>query len=411
MNTFLRPHYGHGCFADLPQVVRYFLTGAQRPDALANLPVALLRRYDAVILLLADAFGWRFYERFAERTPALQRFVQHGVVQRWTAQFPSTTAAHLTCLHTGLTPGQSGVFEWQYYEPTLDAVIEPLTFALAGDKRPGLLQQMGAQPALLYPPTTLYQQFQRLGITSYAYQLRDYAYSLYSQWILRGAQIQPFFTLPEALVNLRQQLERATAPTYFVLYFDKIDTQGHYYGPESAQMDTEIESFFFCLERALMQPLAKQQRNVLLILTADHGQVEVDPATTIYLNTDARLAGLQDYLRTDRRGRILPPGGSARDPFLYVQTERLDDAQHLLAQRLAGQAVVHKTQTLIDEGYFGPLPVSPTFLGRVGNLVILPHVGESVWWYEQGRFEQRFYGHHGGLTRAEMEIPLALFAF
>jgi hypothetical protein len=29
-----------------------------------------------------------------------------------------------------------------------------------------------------------------------------------------------------------------------------------------------------------------------------------------------------------------------------------------------------------------------------------------VWWYEAGRFEQGFYGSHGGLTREEMETLL-----
>ena len=43
---------------------------------------------------------------------------------------------------------------------------------------------------------------------------------------------------------------------------------------------------------------------------------------------------------------------------------------------------------------------------RVGNLVILPYEHESVWWYEPDRFDQHHYGHHGGLTRPEMETVL-----
>jgi hypothetical protein len=45
-------------------------------------------------------------------------------------------------------------------------------------------------------------------------------------------------------------------------------------------------------------------------------------------------------------------------------------------------------------------------MGRVGNLVILPYAHETVWWYQKGRFEQNFYGSHGGLSREEMETLL-----
>lgn len=76
-----------------------------------------------------------------------------------------------------------------------------------------------------------------------------------------------------------------------------------------------------------------------------------------------------------------------------------------MTKRLEGKAEVVKTEWLIENGYFGP-EISSQFRARVGNLVILSHRYESVWWYEKDRFEQRYYGHHGGLTPQEMEIPL-----
>ena len=33
-------------------------------------------------------------------------------------------------------------------------------------------------------------------------------------------------------------------------------------------------------------------------------------------------------------------------------------------------------------------------------------IHESVWWYERDRFDQHYFGHHGGLTRPEMETVL-----
>ena len=102
---------------------------------------------------------------------------------------------------------------------------------------------------------------------------------------------------------------------------------------------------------------------------------------------------------------MLVPGGSPRDMFLYIQDGMLDEAQAVLALGLSGKADVIQTDELIRQGYFGPT-VSKAFRQRVGNLVILPYRYEAVWWYEKGRFEQKFCGHHGGLTPQEMEIPL-----
>jgi hypothetical protein len=44
----------------------------------------------------------------------------------------------------------------------------------------------------------------------------------------------------------------------------------------------------------------------------------------------------------------------------------------------------------------------------MGQLIILPFRGESVWIHEPDRFEMKYLGHHGGLTPQEMEIPLGL---
>ena len=102
---------------------------------------------------------------------------------------------------------------------------------------------------------------------------------------------------------------------------------------------------------------------------------------------------------------MLVPAGSPRDMFLYIKDERLDEAQAFLAKRLDGKADVVKTDSLIADGYFGT-EISSRFRERVGNLVILTYRYESVWWYEKDKFEQKHYGHHGGLTPQEMETIL-----
>ena len=132
------------------------------------------------------------------------------------------------------------------------------------------------------------------------------------------------------------------------------------------------------------------------------------PATCVYVNQIAEFDKLAPLLRTNRAGAYLIPGGSPRDYFVYVKAGAVDEAQAILSRALAGRAEVVRVADLAAAGYFGQTPPSPTFLARCSELVVLPYAGESVFWYEKDRFVQKYYGHHGGLTRAEMEIPLLM---
>lgn len=384
---FIIPQYDSGGFAGLPARIR---------EACAS------GKYDAVILFLVDGFGWRFFEKF-QGEPFLKRLSNSGEVEKLTAQFPSTTAAHLTTLHTGLPVGESGVYEWFYYEPQLDRVIAPLLFSFAGDDERDTLKGL-VKPDKLYPSQTLYQEFGKLGIDSHVFGVREYTPSTYSNMVMKGAKLNSYKTFAEALVNLGRLLESSKNPAYIHFYVDTIDSLAHKYGPTAPQTEAEIEAFLLVMEYFFARVFSGK-KNILFLLTADHGSSEVDPKTTIFLNKDKRFKDIERFLKTNRAGNLLVPAGSARDMFLYIKEDFLDEAQEFLSTRLAGKAEVVKSAWLMENGYFGP-EVSVKFRGRVGNLVILSHRYESVWWYEKDKFEQRFYGHHGGLTPQEMEIPL-----
>ena len=139
-------------------------------------------------------------------------------------------------------------------------------------------------------------------------------------------------------------------------------------------------------------------------MTADHGQVEVSPSNTYYINK--RLPEILPYLKTNRKGIPLAPAGSARDMFLHVEEQHIETVLSLLQERLAGIAEIYRTEDLLAQQFFGLQEPSPTLLARLGNIVILPYMHETVWWYEEGHFAMHFRGHHGGLTPDEMEIPL-----
>ena len=388
--NFVKPRYDSGGFASLPQRLFALLTAPQK--------------YDAVVLFLIDGFGWRFFEKFQD-APFLKYVTRLGQVEKLTAQFPSTTAAHLTTLHTGLPVGEHGIYEWIYYEPTLDALIAPLLFSFAGTSQRDTLKTVGAKPKRLFPTTTLYQLLRKQGVTCTIFQHREYTPSSYGEVVFSGAGCLGYKSLPEALVNLATALAKSTSSAYYVLYNEKIDAISHEYGPDSPQTSAEIRVFLMTMQSIFLKALSGSRKKMLFLLTADHGQSETDPRTTVYLNRETRFTGLEQFLRRDRQGDLLVPAGSARDFFLYIKDGLVDETQTFLAARLEDRAEVRKVAELISEGYFGP-QLSPRFRARLGELVILPYRYESVWWYEKNKYEQKYHGHHGGLTPQEMEIPL-----
>ena len=386
--TFIKPRYDASGFASIPDRIKnVFASG----------------NYDAVVLLLVDGFGWRFFERFQD-APFLKRIARHGQIEKLTSQFPSTTAAHLTTVHSGWTVGQHGVHEWIYYEPLLDAIIAPLLFTYSGMWERDLLKPTGIQPELLYPRGLFYPELKQMGVESFVFGIREYTPSTYSSAVMKGAELRSFKTFSEALINLKLLLEEQTQPTYVYLYLDKIDTLAHDYGPAAPQTEAEIETFLLTMEH-YFERVFKGKKRILFLMTADHGQTEISPQTTIYLNTNPGFVGIQRFLKMNLKGQLVVPAGSPRDMFLYIKDDLLEEAQSFLSSRLEGKADVVRTEFLIDHGYFGP-EVSSRFRERAGNLVILPYRYESVWWYEKGKHEQRFYGHHGGLTPQEMETVL-----
>ena len=118
-------------FAAIPATVERLLTGAPGGLPQSLLGAAAPERADRVAVVLLDAFGMRFVERHADH-PLLRR----AHVAPLASQFPSTTTAHVTTMHTGTPVGTHGLYEWNVYEPALDAVITPILYAHAGELVP-----------------------------------------------------------------------------------------------------------------------------------------------------------------------------------------------------------------------------------------------------------------------------------
>jgi hypothetical protein len=386
------PRYDGGGFAALPATVARLLGVGEGGVALDGLPTPARH----VVLVLLDAFGWRFFTRHGDH-PLLRRF---EVVARLTTQFPATTTAHVTTMHSGAPVGEHGLYEWNVYDPTLDALVTPLLFAYAGDGARDTLLRAGIEPTAVLPSmTTLYDRLTAAGVSCHVFEPAAFAPSTYDRVLAHGAQIHPMQDLPAGLADVAATLRAADGPAYAYVYWDDPDTTGHLHGPSSREFAAVTAR---CLD-AVDAGLRALPEGTVLLLAADHGQVDVDPATTVYVNE--AWPELPALLARGARNRVLAPAGSARDLFLHCRPETVAEVADGLARRLGEHATVHRVPDLVAAGWFGP--VGERLRARLPELCVLPAPGETVWWRERHRFDMRFRGHHGGLSEDEAQTQVA----
>lgn len=395
----LKPIYSDYSFANIPATAHRLLAGETigpliPPDAFGGAYPAP----EKVVLVFVDSFGWQFWQRYLDRFRILREVARNGVLTPISALFPSTTSASVTTLNLGLLPARHGIYEWNMYVPAYGEVIQSLPFALLAEG-PGTAARCGYAAEHLFAerPPTAHERLAASGIASFQIAHRSYAGSPYNVIASKGATILPYSTLAEALVTLDGLLADHTGKAFINLYWGGLDTAAHVHGPGSVVHDAEVIAFWSALDQLLGR---RQKPGTLWLFTADHGHIAVPASET--LNVNERWPELARWLARSPSGAPIWPCGSPRDMFLHLAPEHGQAAKALLEEGLAGIADVMTVDAAVAAGLFGPGPVSAEVRRRLGDLLVLPHLGHFVWWREPGLIENRMNGHHGGLAAEEL---------
>lgn len=333
-----------------------------RFDELPGLIEATLAEHARVVLIYFDAFGWRFLDRHADHP-----LFAGAEVARWSSCFPSTTTVHSTTIHSGLSLGEHGLYEWNVFEPRLNRIVTPLWFCFAGDERPGTLADVGFTAHDLFPEQTFYRRLQP--VPSHVAMPAGIAHSPTSKVLLQEATVHPFDDKGEGLARLCGALV-AEERAYGSIYFPDADALMHSVGPDAPEVAELIDEHLSAIAAA------PWPEGTFVLLTADHGMEGISPERTTYVNVV--WPELAQHLATGADGKPLAPAGSCRDLFLHVLPERLEEVEARLGELLAGLAEVRMVETLLAEGVFGP-NVTDALTSRLANLVVLPAPGEAAY--------------------------------
>jgi hypothetical protein len=403
---FLYPSYAKNCISNIPGTVLDLFDVQNKKS---RLPIDVDNgngEVNKVVLFVLDGFGYNQFLRYYKDHKFLANLAEKGDVFPVTSVFPSQTTNALTTLNTGLTPQEHGLFEYYLYIKEVDMIVSTLSFEPLGSKRRNVLIEKGFSPKLLFNGNTIQNTLREAGVKTFVHIYTGYAYSPYSTVLFDGSTVVPNLKSSDLIVNLRKNLEKTKGPAYFFVHLSNLDTIAHEYGPDSYEYGAELSVISYLLNKELVQKIDHTKaKETLVLVTSDHGGVNIVPQDTTYLNEFPQVV---KNLQCGKGGKRVLPTGSARDVFLHVRNDKLTETKDLLAQKIGGKAKIVETKEAIKNGLFGLGDVGSEFFDRAGNLMILPYRNETVWFehFKDRRLNLR--GHHGGLNEEEMLVPLAI---
>lgn len=384
MTTFPCPDYAGGSLVNLMASLRgaFDAPAAEYPET-GLLPAAELRRARRVVLLLIDGLGMEFLLR----QPADSVLRRH-LLGRIDSVFPTTTAAAVTAVMTGVAPQQHAITGWFMWLRELGMVTSILPFrSRAGGcdlDRAGLT----VQPLLGAPPL-----FAGLACSSAVLSPARIVDSAFSQAGCGPARRIGYRDLDDMFARLSGLVGAADGPRFIYAYWPEFDSLAHTQGVSGAA----AQEHFRTLDAAFGAFLERSAgSDTCVIVTADHGFIDTGPEHYVQLAEHPDLAAC---LR-------LPLCGEPRAAYCYVCPAQAQTFERYARDVLGPYCECHAAEELIDRGLFGLGAPHPELHARIGDYVLLMKERHVIKDYLAGERPFFFAGVHSGLSEAELRVPL-----
>ncbi|RIV38403.1 alkaline phosphatase family protein [Micromonospora radicis] len=369
------PAYGGGSLADvLPSALA--VLGVPGAVDLLGLTAELagVRR---VAVLLVDGLGWYQIPAAAPYAPTLAGLTA-TVGKPLTCGFPSTTPTSLVTLGTGVAAGAHGVLGFTLRVPGTDRVLNHIEWA--GDPAPLRWQ----------PVTTQLARARATGVAVTVVSRPEFGGTGLTVAANRGADYRGAAGVDALAATMLAALSAGDGPTLVSGYHPDVDRHGHLSGVDSVPWRTAVTE----LDGLLARLVDGLPPDAALLVTADHGQLDVPAGHRFDLDTNPRLT---DGVRV--------VAGEPRVRYLHVAPGATEDVRAAWAGVLGPAARVLTRDEAVATGWFGPVPEE--HLSRIGDLVVVCNGRYAVL---ASRAESpvlsRLVAFHGADTAAEMTIPL-----
>ncbi|MFM6979864.1 MAG: alkaline phosphatase family protein [Micrococcales bacterium] len=332
------------------------------------------------LVILVDGLGAHNLKGAAGHAPFLNGKL--NTAKPISCGFPSTTVASITSFATGLRSGSHGLIGYQVFDRDQNLAVNLLTGW--GDK---------VNPIEWQPNQTVSELALKAGVKSFVVGPADYADSGFTRATMRSAKYLAANDVSSRFEKVKE-IFRHTEPTLSYLYVPELDQAAHAFGADSEKWLARLEE----VDSEVRKLAEKISADCLVVLTADHGIIDVPSTSHIYLD---ELPAIQDQL--------LNVGGDPRVNFVYLKDAAATEtiAKHI-AEFVGDFGYVVTRGQMLKLGWYGDLS------SRAKSLLpeIFVIARKTVAFYHRGFAKPqslKMIGQHGALSAQELMVPLLVF--
>lgn len=375
-----RPDYSGGGIANLIASIAAACGDTPALPTLHALPPAEIAAHRNVILFVIDGLGHEWLLR--QGKGILARHLRAGI----TSVFPSTTAAAIPTFLTGLPPAAHGITGWHMYLRELGCALA----VFPGRPRFGgaSYAKAGIDVRALYGNTPI---FDRLAVRSHVVAPKAIARSDFNRAHLGRARLHTFVTLDGMFDAVTGVVRGARDRNYVYAYWPELDSLGHEHGIGSPAAYGHLEHIEVGFA-AFLDGLSGS--DTLVVVTADHGMIDAHEV----IDLDDHPAIADDL--------ALPLCGEPRAAICHLRTGRERGFEQRVRETFGDAVTVHRSTDLLRDGWFGPGTPHPRLEQRIGDYILIPNGNRIVRDHVLGEDPPKLIGAHGGITSAEMNVPL-----
>ena len=375
-----RPRYGEATLADVFPGAAAALGAPVRRGDLPVDPLGLATALGGarrVAVLLIDGLGADLVRAHAHLAPTLAAL--SSPVGDLSAPCPSTTPVSLATLGTGLPPGSHGILGFVTDIPGEDRTLNHVQWADDPD------------PDLWQPRRTVFEHADAAGIAVTAVGPYAYAGSGLTRAVYRGAAYTGAVSHGDLVALVLRSLTASSRALVYG-YLPELDLTGHARGVDSVSWRAQL----ILMDRVVEQLVDGLPDDAALLVTADHGMLDVPPETRLDLDED----------RSDLDDGVRVLAGEPRARYVHARPGAAADVLHRWRAVLGDRAWVASREEAVASGVFGD--VDDALADRIGDVVAL---ARGTWAFTATVREtgpSRLAAYHGSLTATELAIPLLL---